>query len=270
MIERHHIGHRAQRHQIEQAAQIRLGQAACKTAARAQIGAQSHQHIKNHPHAGQIFALKAAAGLVGVDNDAVGHGVGGQVVVGDDHLQPQGLRPRHAGEAGNAVVHREQNLRAARRSHVGQLGREAVAVLEAVGHQKIHRRAHALQAFHAHGAGGGAIGIVIGHNQNVFPRQHRIGQPRGRFGAAFEALVRQKAGELVLQFGRRCHGACGTQARQQRVGAGGNQALAGVGVVGAGLDFGRHGVQMRRERRYCNAKRRPGVCPPFILRQVLA
>jgi hypothetical protein len=179
------------------------------------------------------------------------------MVVGDDHLQPQGLRPRHAGEAGNAVVHREQNLCAARRRHVGQLGREAVAVLEAVGHQKIHRRAHALQAFHAHGAGGGAIGIVIGHNQNVFPRQHRIGQPRGRFGAAFEALVRQKAGELVLQFGRRRHGARGTQARQQRVGAGGNQALAGVGVVGAGLDFGRHGIQMQRERRYCSAKRPP-------------
>ena len=90
------------------------------------------------------------------------------MVVGNQYVQPQGLGVCHTGHAGNAVVYGHDELRLALGGHFGQLRGEAVAVLEAVGHQKIHLGAHARQANHRHGAGGGTVGIVVGHNQNTF------------------------------------------------------------------------------------------------------
>ena len=67
------------------------------------------------------LALETATGLVGVHDDVARQATlpvpsastGGQVMVGDQHLQAQRAGVRHAGVAGNAVVHRHQHTAAA-------------------------------------------------------------------------------------------------------------------------------------------------------------
>ena len=142
------------------------------------------------------------------------------MVVGNDYVQPQSLRPRHARNAGNAVIHRYQQIHALRGGDFGQLGREAVAVFEAVGYEKIHCRAHRAQARHADGTGGRAVGIVVGHDEDFFFFLHRVGEAFGGGFAVGERLVGQKRGEFVVEFARRNHPARGAQAGSERVCAG--------------------------------------------------
>ena len=93
-----------------------------EAAARAQLGARGEQHVEHHADAGQGLALEGAARLVRVDDHVrVGQhdrvaGERGQVMVGDDHVEPERARMRHAVEAGDAVVDRDEHARAARRA----------------------------------------------------------------------------------------------------------------------------------------------------------
>ena len=91
--------------------------------AAAQFGTQSHQYIKNHAHARQTFALETAAFLVRIDDDAVRHGLGRQMVVGHNHIQTQFLRTRHACNAGDTVIHRHQQIHTLLCRDFSQLGR---------------------------------------------------------------------------------------------------------------------------------------------------
>ncbi|EPN69873.1 hypothetical protein A245_01086, partial [Pseudomonas syringae pv. actinidiae ICMP 19096] len=66
-VQRHDVGDAAQRHQIEQFAQIGLG-TLIEPAGIAQACSQGHQHVKDHPHARQRFTGKGTPWLIGVDD----------------------------------------------------------------------------------------------------------------------------------------------------------------------------------------------------------
>ena len=69
-IQRHHVGHRTQGHQIQRIGKIGYGNAALsKPVSASEFGAQRTQHVKHHPDPGQRFAGKAAARLIGIDDD---------------------------------------------------------------------------------------------------------------------------------------------------------------------------------------------------------
>ena len=263
-VELHDVGHGAQRDQGEQRVELGLqglvcphaphcvwfaaphggaralgrpGGARCvKHTACAQLGAQGQQHVEHHAHPGHGFALERAAGLVGVD-DGVGRRQrgAGQVVVGDEHLQAQGLGLGHAFHAGNAVVHGDEHIGAAFGHAPGDGCGEAIAVGHAVGHQVVHvLRTQQAQAAHAHGAGGGAVAVVVGHDDEALVFRHGIGQQAGGGVDALHAFFTaggQQPGQAVVQLVFALHAACGVQTGQQRVyacllqrpgGAGGN------------------------------------------------
>ena len=114
-------------------------------AAPAQFGAQGQQHVEHHADAGQVLAREAAAGLVGVDDARAPAGsvVGRQVMVGDDHLDAAPVGFGHAVDAGDAVVDRDDDVRALFRcGQRDDFRRQAIAVLEAVGHDVVDLGAH--------------------------------------------------------------------------------------------------------------------------------
>ena len=72
VVEAHHVGDRAERHEVEQTREVRL-RAAGESAARAQLRPQLQHRIEHDTDAGQVLARKPAAGLIRID-DASGAG----------------------------------------------------------------------------------------------------------------------------------------------------------------------------------------------------
>jgi hypothetical protein len=153
-------------------------------AALAQFGAQGQQHIKHHAHAGQIFRCKGAVRLVGVhDTRRIRQGVTGQVVIGDQYGNAERVGRCHAFHRSDAVVHGHQQVGLPPGGKLDDVGRQAVAVFKPVGHDEIDVCAEHAQAAYAHCAGGGAVGIVVGNDEQALAIADGI---RQYFGSLFD------------------------------------------------------------------------------------
>ena len=154
------------------------------------------------------------------------------MVVGDQHLHAQLAGNLHAFDAGDAVVHRDQQLRSGG-GHAQCQGRgQAIAVGHAVGHQVADEVGpggalpvggeggfqHA-QAAQAHGAGGGPVAVVVGHDAHRGALGQRIGQHAGGGIGVGQGGGGQQAGQAVVQLVGTGHATGGVQAGQQRVDA---------------------------------------------------
>ena len=128
---------------------------------------------------------------------------------------------------------------------VGKLGGKPIAVFKAVGHKKIHRRAHARQPFHGNAARGGAVGIIIGNNQDFLLRLDGIGKAAGGGGAVGELGVGDKLFEAVVEFAAVGNVARGVKLGDEWICACRLQGGLKLGINGTGGDaFGvRHGGQ---------------------------
>ena len=197
-----------------------------KAAARAQCSACGQQHIEHHADAGDRLARESAARLVRVD-DAVRVGQlhhaadqRRQVVVGDEHIEAARTRMRHTVEAGNAVVHGDEQLRFLCERQIDDRRRQAVAVHGAVGHdirQRARRRAEHRQAAHADGAGRGAVTVVVGDDADAALLFDRVGEQRCGGVGAFHRRRRQQVCQAVVEFFVRLHTSRCEQPRQQRM-----------------------------------------------------
>ncbi|MNC41478.1 hypothetical protein D3C75_902470 [compost metagenome] len=217
-VQRHHVGDAAQRHQVEQLGQVRLGKtAAGEPVQLAQAGAQSQHHVEDHPDPGQRLAGEGAARLVGID-DGVGRRQLGarQVVVGDQYRKAGRLGRGHAVETGNAVVHGDQQLRALLQRHRDDLRGQAVAVVETVRHQIVDVRGpqHA-QRQHADRTGGGAVGIEVADDDHALALLQRRHQQLDRRIDALQLAIRDQPRQRLVQLGGGLHAAGGIQTGQQ-------------------------------------------------------
>jgi hypothetical protein len=228
VIELHHVGHGAERHQIEQIAQIRR-LAVGEGPACAQFGTQGQHDVEHHAAAGDGLARKGAARLVRID-DHIGRRqrVARQVMVGHQHRNAQFVGACHAFDAGDAVVHGDDDVRLGMRREIDDFGRQAVAVLEAVGHQIVHVGAHGAQRPDADGAGGGAVAVVVGHDEQPRIGFDRVGQHHRRVMRAGQLFRRQQGLQRIVDLAAVLHAACGIETRQQRM-----HALLGQHVTAA-------------------------------------
>ena len=218
-VQRDHVGDAAEGDQIQQLGQIGLGQALTgEPAVLAQATAQGQHHIEDHPDPGDAFAGEGAGRLVRID-DGVGGGQLGawQVVVGDDHLQPGRLGRGDAVQAGDAVVYGEQHLGFTLQGHGDDLGRQTVAVFEAIGHQIVDPgRAQAPQGQHAHGTGGGAIGIEVADDEDAPALFQGPRQQLHRRLDALELVIGHQPRQALVEFFRLGHAAGGIEPGEQR------------------------------------------------------
>ena len=169
------------------------------------------------------LAFEAAAGLVRVDDHVgVGQLRAGQVVVGHQHLQAQRVGRGHAFDAGDAVVHGDQQVGAARL--------HALARSAASGRSRRPRGRAPGSRRAARPAGAGRAG-------RPRRRWRRRSRSRRRCTACLPAAIasasstaasrsalhaggRQQARQAVVQFVLAQHAARRIQARQQRMDAG--------------------------------------------------
>ena len=146
---------------------------------------------------------------------------------------------RHAFQAGDAVVDRDEQLRPLRERQVDDGRREAVAMHLAVGHhvaQRVGARAQQRQAAQRDGAGGGTVAVVVGHDDDALALRDGVGEQPGRVGGAFEFGRGDQLGQRIVELLRRGDAACGVQPREQRVDAGLFERPGGAGRYVAGGD----------------------------------
>ena len=163
MVQRHHVGHGTQGHQVQQAAQIRLR--VRQQIVVSQVLTQRREHVKHNAHSCRIFAQERATGLIGVHN-----GIGiwqlfsGQVVVGDNNFDAQLPGSTHAFDGGDAVIDGHQEVRQIPvfLQPVDDAGCQAVAIRESAGHPEINSgHAEHRQTQHGHRGTGSAIGVEV-------------------------------------------------------------------------------------------------------------
>lgn len=127
------------------------------------------------------------------------------------------LGRRHAFDAGNPVVHGDQQLRLACEGDLDDFRRQAVAIFETIGHQVIDMgRAQQAQAQHANRTGRRTIGIEITDDQNALTLFQRRHQQVHRGVDSLELLIGNQASQAFIQLNRRLHASGGVQAGQQR------------------------------------------------------
>ncbi len=230
-IERHHVGDRAQRDQVGQRAQVRL-RAAVEPAPAAQLGAQREHHVEHHADARDRLGRKRAARLVRVDDAfRLGKRIAREMVIGDECGDAECLRASHPLDACDAVVYRHDQIGRARVREVHQFRRQAVAELEAIGHEVIDRRAELAQRAHADRAGGCSVGVVIGDDQDPLSLLDRVGEQRRSARRMQQPVGRQQPRGVQLELGRSANPPRRVKAREQRVHAGADQRLpVGLGI----------------------------------------
>ena len=82
---------------------------------------------------------------------------------------------------------------------MNDLGRQPVAVFEAVRHDEIDLRAEAAHAPHRHCASSRTVGIVIGDHHEFLVRGDRIGKQSCHFPGVCQFLEQQQPGNRSIQ-----------------------------------------------------------------------
>ena len=156
--ERHHVGHGAQGGQLA----VHFQQLGGVTAF--QRGAK----LERHARAAQIFKRAFVVGPLGVyDGNRVGERVTRQVVVRDDEVKAQFLGAGGFLDGGNAVVHRDHELKALSGQGFQRCACQAVTGT-AGGQLAADVRALAGETFVQNRGGGNAVHIVVAVNDHEF------------------------------------------------------------------------------------------------------
>ena len=238
VVKAHHIGDGPKGDKIQKFGQIRF-LALAEPAATPQFGAQADQDIKHHTDPGQVLARKAAAMLVGIDDARRIRGVRARkVMIGDEYVDAESRGLFDPFDAGDAVVDRNQEVGFAAGRQPDDFRGESVAVFETVRHQVFDFCAEPLQAQHADRAGGGAVRIVVGHDQETSVGGDRIGQQRCHGRAIEQRVERQQSRERRIQLRDFAHAAGRIDSCQDGMHAAGAQRLTRRGGHRALKDAG--------------------------------
>ena len=153
----------------------------------------------------------------------------------------------------------------ARRGERDDLRSQAVAVLEAVRHQEIDRRAHRREAAYADRAGRRAVGVVVGDDRHAFAAGDAVRQAhRGGVCSEQHRPVRQ-ASKRAIQLADVDHATRGVDSRQQRRNPGSDQRARRFGhrpphdvhqcPVGDASSLDRRGADVHARRRRASDRR---------------
>ena len=217
VVQPHHVSDGTECHQVEQFGEIRFLSLREPDPA-PQLRAQGNQYIKHDTDPGQVLAGKSAAMLIGIHDARRRRKFRPrQMVIGNQHCDSALVCFRHAFHAGNAVIHGDQEIRLASGGKTHNFRSEPIAVFKTIRHQILNLRAETLQTEHANRTGGGAIGIVIGHDQQTLLRRDRIGQHTGHVCAMEQPVEGEQAGQAGVELGGPAYAARGVDSGQYRM-----------------------------------------------------
>ncbi len=159
-------------------------------------------------------------------------------MVGDDHLDSEPARRLDALDAGDSVVHRDEELRLRSCRERDDFRGQPVAELESVGDEIADVRAEGGERAHAHRAGGRPVAIVVGDDQHALAGRDRVREQRGRAVRVQQTGGRDKAGKRVLELAAPYDPARRADAREHRMQAFAHELVVHAQGNRAGGDLG--------------------------------
>ena len=116
-------------------------------------------------------------GRPGGDDGAVRQRLSRAVVVGDDDVQAELLRPTHLVDRSDAAIDGEHEVDAVLGEALDRLGCEAVSLLEATRQPPLHVRAELPQHEHRNGRRGDPVDVVVAVDADALSRRDRGADP---------------------------------------------------------------------------------------------
>ena len=146
--------------------------------------------------AGESFAVKT-----GIDDGVRGRQrCTGQMVIRDQNPDAAFPGGRDTRQAGDAVIHGDEEIRSPRRSDRDDLGGQSITVFEAVGNEIIHLcRTHAAQGAQTQGTARRAIGVKVADHDNPPVCLDSLCQQIDGLLQTAQAIRRQQAVQRVIQ-----------------------------------------------------------------------
>ena len=162
--ERDDVGHRRQRDEVEVAVE--------------RLRAERLQELEGDAGAAQL--RERVRGRLRRDDRAVGKGLAGPVVVGDDDLEPRRPGLRDLLDGSDPAVDGEDERAAVVRQARQRLARHPVALLEAAGQVPLDVRAQVAQGRHGQRGRADAVHVVVAVDADPPARRDRLADQRAR------------------------------------------------------------------------------------------
>ncbi len=178
--ERHHVGDGAERDEIDEVEQVRLGPRRIPEAAPAQLAIDRDDGQEHEADGGEMAERGEIVVAVRIDDRRLGQLLVGLVMVDDDGVEaePRGLRERL--EARRAAVDGDEELRAALGEPTDRLDVRPVALEDAVGNMEQRIEAAAAQEAREQRRRGRAVDVIVAEDGDGLAALHRIGDPGRR------------------------------------------------------------------------------------------
>jgi len=155
---RHHIGHRGNRHQLQQ----RIDQPLAPRRVPAQGRNECVDQLQRHARAAQVLFRVSAIGTIGIEHGRGGRQLGfRQMVIGDDHVDAQPSRVFHHRVRPDAGIHADDEGHSARGGLLHHFTAHAVAVAQAVRDMEAGLSARELDGLGQNDYGAGAVHVVV-------------------------------------------------------------------------------------------------------------
>ena len=178
--EGHHVGDGAERDEIDEVEQVRLGPRCIPEAAAAQLAVHRDDGQEHQADGGEMAERREIVVPVRIDDRRLGQLLVGLMVVDDDGIEaePRGFRERL--EARGAAVDGDEELRAALGERADRLDVRPVALEDAVGNVEQRIEAAAAQEAREQRRRGRAVDVVVAEDGDGLAALDRIGDARRR------------------------------------------------------------------------------------------
>jgi hypothetical protein len=168
------------------------------------------------------------------------------MVVGNPYAQSRRIGGGDAFHAGDAIIHRDQDVGVLELlGECHDFRRQAVTVFKAVGYQIVHLSATAAQRTQSDSAGSGAVGVIVGNDQQFFTTGNGIGQQDGHGADVAQTFRRYEPFQVGIELRLIADAARSIDARQERRQSAPDQLRRECGVDGARNDVGHARMPVR-------------------------
>ena len=177
--QRHHVGDRAERDEIERAEQIGLGPRHAPEAARAQLAVDGHDRHEHEADSGEMAEPGEIVEPVGIDHRERGrqHFVG-EMMIDHDHIEAEPLRFGERLVAGGAAIDRDQERGALPGERAHRIDVGAVAFEHPVRDMDQRIEAGVAQEARQRRRRGRAVDVVVAEDRDGLAAHDRIGDAR--------------------------------------------------------------------------------------------